>query len=171
MLFTIKMYRVSHWFGLKFNITFLIFLMTYQKNRLFCSKEKNWKTYLGPPWYLLKLKNVENNFRNQILFLRPIPTPWAFFFLWGTKEKKLPLGDQGKWKSLFLWSPKASFFFLLGTRGVEEAWCNLVLEIIFDMCKKSSFFVLGNVKVASAKFFNFGFYCRPNLFFICHHKN
>ena len=31
--------------------------------------------------------------------------------------------------------------------------------------------VLANVKVVPAKFFNFGFYCKPSLFFICPQKN
>ena len=100
-------------------------------------------------------------YETRFFFSHTSPSPEHFLFLWDTNEKK------GKRKYFFLLVPQSKFFFPF---GVEEAWCNLVLKIILDMRKKYSFLVLGNVKVASAKFFNFGFYCKPILFFICHYK-
>ena len=59
------------------------------------------------------------------------PPHEQFIFLWGTKGKKLPLGDQEKKSSSrglkkgsfsFLWSPKGFFFHLVPQRKFFSLW-------------------------------------------------
>ena len=60
------------------------------------------------------------------------PHPLSIFYSFG-----IPMRKKGKGSIFFSFGPPKQVFFPF---GVEEAWCNLVLKIIFEMCKKSFFF-------------------------------